>query len=176
MAIRDIVLAGGCFWGTEAFLQIIPGVLDTECGYANACIEQPSYAMVCTGETQAAEAVRVKFDDSVIPLPVLLEAFLTSIDPTTLNRQGNDIGTQYRSGIYWINPTDAATVHAVLQAAQAASIRPIVVEGHELSSFYPAEEVHQDYLEKNPGGYCHVDLSLADKFVKTHASEFKTAV
>lgn len=176
MATRDIVLAGGCFWGTEAFLQRIPGVLDTECGYANAVIERPTYDMVCTGETQAAEAVRVQFDDAILPLPVLLEAFLSSIDPTSLNRQGNDIGTQYRSGIYWTNPTDKVIVQAVLQGAQAASIRPIVVEGTELISFYPAEEQHQDYLSKNPQGYCHVDLGLADKFVKAHAHEFKQAI
>lgn len=176
MAIRDIVLAGGCFWGTEAFLQRIPGIIDTECGYANAVIEKPTYAMVCSGETQAAEAVHVRFDDAVLPLPVLLEAFLTSIDPTSLNRQGNDIGTQYRSGIYWTNPTDKVTIQAVLQAAQAGSIRPIVVEGSELTSFYPAEEEHQDYLAKNPGGYCHVDLSLADKYVKTHSHDFKSTI
>lgn len=176
MAIRDIVLAGGCFWGTEAFIKRIPGVLHTECGYANACIDKPTYDMVCTGETQAAEAVHAQFDDTILPLPVLLEAFLTSIDPTSLNRQGNDIGTQYRSGIYWTNPTDRATIHAVLQAAQAACIRPIVVEGTELTSFHPAEEEHQDYLDKNPRGYCHVDLTLADQFIKAHARDFKKAV
>ena len=101
---------------------------------------------------------------------------MASIDPTSLNRQGNDIGTQYRSGIYWTNPTDKATVQAVLQGAQAASIRPIVVEGTELISFFPAEEYHQDYLTKNPQGYCHIDLARADQFVKTHTHDFKRAV
>lgn len=176
MATRDIVLAGGCFWGMEAFMKRIPGVLNTECGYANACIEKPTYDMVCTGETQAAEAVHIQFDDSILPLPVLLEAFLSAIDPTTLNRQGNDIGTQYRSGIYWINSTDKATIQAVLQGAQAASIRPIVVEEAALSSFYPAEEEHQDYLEKHPHGYCHTNLAQADAFVASHARDFKRAV
>lgn len=176
MANREIVLAGGCFWGTEAFLKRLPGVLDTECGYANANIENPNYALVCSGGTGAAEAVRVHFNDMVIPLPVLLEAFLASIDPTSLNRQGNDVGTQYRSGIYWTNPSDEATVHAVIQGTQAGSIRPIVVEAKPLVAFYPAEEEHQDYLDKHPHGYCHVDLSLADKYVAAHTHDFRAAV
>ncbi len=173
MSTREIVLAGGCFWGTEAYLRRVPGVVATECGYANSQVASPTYDMVCTGVTGAAEAVRVRFDDNIVSLPLLLEAFLNAIDPTSLNRQGHDVGTQYRSGMYWTNPSDEAVVRVVLEAAQAKNVRPVVVEAKALENFAPAEAGHQRYLEKHPSGYCHVDLRSADEFVRRHQSEFR---
>ena len=104
--MHEIYLAGGCFWGTEAYLQRLPGVVDTEVGYANSLIEDPSYEEVCSGRTEAAEAVRVRYDADIIPLALLLKAYFRTIDPLSRNRQGNDRGTQYRTGIYWTDPAD----------------------------------------------------------------------
>lgn len=114
----EIVLAGGCFWGTEAYLKRLPGIIQTEAGYANSSTPQPSYEEVCSGETGAAEAVRVIYDKDVIPLPLLLEAYLRTIDPTLLNRQGNDRGTQYRTGIYWTDERDEPIVASELRKVE----------------------------------------------------------
>ena len=168
MSAHEIYLAGGCFWGTEAYLQRIPGIISTEVGYANSIEEDPSYQEVCSGATDAAEAVKVTFDDDALPLPLLLEAYFRTIDPTLLNRQGNDRGTQYRTGIYWTDPADEPIVKDELAKLQSEYSSPIVVEAMPLRSFYDAETYHQDYLAKNPGGYCHVNLRDADAFVKEH--------
>lgn len=172
---RDIVLAGGCFWGTEAYLKRLPGVLDTETGYANATVPHPTYEEVCSGQTQGAEAVRVTYDPHVIPLPLLLEAYFRTIDPTTLNRQGNDVGTQYRTGIYWTDAQDAPIVAAALTKLERQLGRPVRVEAAPLESFFPAEDYHQDYLDAHPGGYCHVNLADADAFVAEHRTDFAIA-
>lgn len=172
---REITLAGGCFWGTEAYLKRLPGVLGTEVGYANSSVPHPTYEEVCTGATNAAEAVRVTYDADVIPLALLLEGYLRTIDPTSLNCQGNDRGTQYRTGIYWTDAADAPTVASELAKAERRLRRRVRVEAEPLASFFPAEDYHQDYLEANPYGYCHVNLADAERFVESHAADFAIA-
>lgn len=157
---QEIYFAGGCFWGTEHFLGLVPGVLSTEVGYANSIIPNPTYKEVCTGRTEAAETVKVTYDADHVSLPFLLSLFYKTIDPTSLNRQGNDHGTQYRTGVYFINPEDSVAVRESLENLQRQYELPIVVEANPLLNFYPAEDYHQDYLDKNPGGYCHIDPSL----------------
>ena len=135
-------------------------------------VPEPTYEEVCSGETGAAETVRVAYDADVIPLPLLLQAYLRTIDPFSLNRQGNDCGTQYRTGIYWTNPADeAAVVSALVNVARASGKQPRVEYG-PLQNFYPAEAYHQDYLGRNPFGYCHVNLADARAFVTEHAADF----
>ncbi|MCL2618101.1 MAG: peptide-methionine (S)-S-oxide reductase MsrA [Defluviitaleaceae bacterium] len=157
-SLRTICLAGGCFWGTEAYMARIPGVARTSCGYANGQTVNPTYKEVCTGETGHAEAIMLHYDPGKIALDRLLTAFFETIDPTTLNRQGPDVGTQYRTGIHCTETQDTAAVASFVEERQAGYDEPIVTEVLPLESFYPAEEYHQRYLEKNPGGYCHVDL------------------
>ena len=144
---KTIYLAGGCFWGTEHLMELVDGVVDTEVGYANGVVENPSYEQVCTGDTGAAETVKVTYDDDKVALSTLLRLYFRSIDPLSLNRQGNDCGTQYRTGIYY----------ATLQRRHK---QPLALEYGELRNFYPAEEYHQQYLDKNPRGYCHVSREL----------------
>ena len=175
MGKHEIYLAGGCFWGTQAYLQKLPGILMTEVGYANSNADSPSYEQVCSGATDAVETVRVLFDDDRMPLALLLRGFFRTIDPTTKNRQGNDRGTQYRSGIYWTDPADAATVQAALAELQTQYAKPLVVEAMPLRNFFGAEAYHQDYLQKNPFGYCHVNLADADDFLKEHALDLEIA-
>ena len=156
MTEKAIVLAGGCFWGMETLLRSLPGVLDTAVGYANGDSEaHASYQIVCTGLTGFREAVRVRYDADVIPLKHLLFVFFAAVDPTQYHRQGADVGSQYQSGVYWIDPGDEAIVRAV--AAVEAAPRPdFCTELTPLKNFFRAEEYHQRYLEKNPGGYCHI--------------------
>lgn len=171
--MHEVYLAGGCFWGTEAYLKRLPGIIGTEVGYANSAIDSPSYEDVCSGATGAVETVKVTYDADRIPLPLVLEAYLRTIDPFSLNRQGNDCGTQYRTGIYWVDPEDEGTVRSALDALARNSGRHPYVEAGLLKSFYPAEDYHQDYLDKNPMGYCHVNLRDADRFIEEHKSDFK---
>ncbi|MDY6299878.1 MAG: peptide-methionine (S)-S-oxide reductase MsrA [Selenomonadaceae bacterium] len=156
MTEKAIVLAGGCFWGMETLLRSLPGVLDTAVGYANGDSEaHASYQIVCTGLTGFREAVRVRYDADVIPLKQLLFVFFAAVDPTQYHRQGADVGSQYQSGVYWIDPGDEAIVRAI--AAVEAAPRPdFCTELTPLKNFFRAEEYHQRYLEKNPGGYCHI--------------------
>ena len=158
--IKTIYLAGGCFWGTERLFSLVPGVISTTAGYANSTVIDPSYKLVCTGTTNAAETVKVDYDDTKIGLSDLISLYFRSIDPLSLNRQGGDVGTQYRTGIYYTDPTDAPVVEAMLATLQRRHKEPIAIEYGQLQNFYPAEEYHQDYLIKNPGGYCHVDPAL----------------
>jgi len=157
---KQIYFAGGCFWGTEAYFSLLKGVIDTECGYANGTTENPSYEEVCYSNTGYAETVLVEYDPSVISIEKLLTEFFKTMDPTTLNRQGNDVGSQYRSGIYYVDEADASTIQNYVSNKQKEYSVPIVTEVSPLLNFYPAEEYHQNYLEKNPGGYCHVNLNL----------------
>ncbi len=157
---RTIYLAGGCFWGTARLFSLVNGVTGTTCGYANSKVADPTYRQVCTGLTGAAETVMVDYDDDVIGLTDLIMLFFKSIDPTALNRQGGDSGTQYRTGIYYSDPADAPAIEALLSALQRRTPAPVVIECGPIVNFYPAEEYHQDYLVKNPDGYCHVDPSL----------------
>lgn len=172
---REIVLAGGCFWGTEAYLKRLPGILETEVGYANSCTPQPTYEEVCSGTTGAAEAVRVVYDHDVIPLPLLLEGYLRTIDPTSLNRQGNDRGTQYRTGIYWTDERDEPVAMSELMKVERRVGRPVRVEAQPLQGFFPAEAYHQDYLDANPMGYCHVNLADAADFIAEHEADLAIA-
>lgn len=158
--LKTIFFAGGCFWGTAHLFSLVTGVNSSVAGYANSIVPNPSYEMVCTGKTHAAETVKVEYDDSIIDLSDLIELYFESIDPTVLNRQGNDIGTQYRTGIFYIDPADAPIIKSMWSDLQAKYDEPIVVEVAALTNFYPAEEYHQDYLYKNPNGYCHVNPAL----------------
>ncbi|MFY9176415.1 MAG: peptide-methionine (S)-S-oxide reductase MsrA [Caldicoprobacterales bacterium] len=156
--MKEIVLAGGCFWGVEEFFSRIDGVVDTKVGYANGTVDHPSYEDVCTGTTGHAEACYVKYDENKISLKELLDKFWSVIDPTVLNRQGNDVGSQYRTGIYYIDDDDLEIINESLKREQAKYEKPIVTEVVPLSCFYNAEEYHQRYLKKNPDGYCHIKL------------------
>ncbi len=158
--MSKIVLAGGCFWGVEAYYQRLKGIEKTKCGYANGIIENPSYTQVKTGSTEFVEAVEIYYDDSIISFENLLEHLFRFIDPTSLNKQGGDIGTQYRTGIYYENEADKERALKFIAAKQKFYKKPIVVEVKPLLNFYEAEEYHQKYLDKNPMGYCHVNLNL----------------
>lgn len=161
--MAHIYLAGGCFWGVERYMSLIKGVTATQVGYANGTIEAPTYRDVTTGTSGYAETVYVEYDPTVAPLPFLLDLFYNVIEPTSLNRQGNDFGTQYRTGIYYDDPADAAVIEESLARLQQRFSEPVVIEAEPLTAFTPAEEYHQDYLEKNPGGYCHIDFSQFKK-------------
>lgn len=160
---KEIFLAGGCFWGTQAYFNQIKGVIKTEVGYANGIGENPTYKQVCTGATGYAESVRIIYNPEEINLHQILEHYFRTIDPTSLNKQGGDIGTQYRTGIYTTNLDDRQFVQDFITLVKNNYSKEIVVEDKLLKNYYVAEEYHQNYLEKNPGGYCHVDLSLANK-------------
>lgn len=158
--VKDIYLAGGCFWGTEHYFKMIKGVVFTEVGYANSVVKNPSYEMVCTGNTMAAETVHIKYDNTLVSLKRLLQMFFVSIDPTSLNKQGHDIGVQYRTGIYYVDKDDLAVINEEIFEQQKQYEDEIVVEVMPLKNFYSAEEYHQDYLDKNPDGYCHLPIEL----------------
>ena len=160
---KKIYLAGGCFWGTDHLFSLVDGVVKTAVGYANGKVAYPSYEEVCTGRTGAAETVEVVYDDTKVGLTDLLSIYFRSIDPTTLNRQGNDIGTQYRTGIYYTDPADLPAIEAFVAAVQRRHTEPLAVEVGPLVNFYPAELYHQEYLYKNPQGYCHVDPALFEE-------------
>lgn len=160
---QTIYLAGGCFWGLEAYFQRIPGVIDAVSGYANGKTENPRYEDVVYRGTGHAETVRVTYDADRLSLDDILQYYFRVIDPTSLNKQGNDRGTQYRTGVYFTDAAQQPVIQAALDAEQKKYSRPLVVENQPLAHFYEAEEYHQDYLIKNPNGYCHIDISLADK-------------
>ena len=157
---KQIFFAGGCFWGTEHLFSLVEGVISTEAGYANSLTPEPSYEMVCSGSTGAAETVRVEYDDTEVGLTDLLSIYFRSIDPTSVNRQGNDRGTQYRTGIYYTSPADVPVIEAFVAAVQRRYSEPLAVEVKPLENFYPAELYHQQYLYKNPTGYCHINPEL----------------
>ena len=153
---KTICFAGGCFWGIEALYRRLPGVTEATAGYANG--DSPghaNYGDVCTGLTGFREAVRVEYDDTAISLPHLLFAFFAVIDPETPNRQGPDFGSQYQTGVYWTDPADEAIIRSIA-ALESSAVPFFAVELKPLTSFYPAEDCHQRYLEKHPRGYCHV--------------------
>ncbi|MCM1162632.1 MAG: peptide-methionine (R)-S-oxide reductase MsrB [Duncaniella sp.] len=155
-----IYFAGGCFWGTQHFMDQIHGVVSTETGYANSGIANPSYREVCQGTTGAAETVKVVYDPEIVSLPFITKLYLLTIDPTSVNRQGNDRGTQYRTGIYYTTEAQRKQIEPVLKSLQAKIDRPLAIELTPLVNFYPAEDYHQDYLDKNPEGYCHINPAL----------------
>jgi peptide-methionine (S)-S-oxide reductase len=176
---ETIVLGGGCFWCTEAVFDRVQGVVDVESGYSNGETINPSYEQVCTGRTGHAEVVRLEFDPQQITLREILEIFFVVHDPTTLNRQGNDAGTQYRSGIYFANDAQKQVAQEVIREIEASKTyrSPIVTEVKPLANYSAAEAYHQDYFLNNPNqGYCAFVVGpKVEKFQKTFAAKLKKA-
>ncbi len=171
---QTLVLGGGCFWCTEAVYKEVRGVLDVESGYSNGQAEQPTYEDVCTGRTGCVEVVKLEYDPAQVSTRELLEVFFVVHDPTTSNRQGNDVGTQYRSGIYYTTEAQRATAQAMIDelTAQDAFGAPIVTEVRPLQHYWRAEDYHQDFFERHPDqGYClAVAAPKVDKFRRTFAA------
>ncbi|HEX3027699.1 MAG TPA: peptide-methionine (R)-S-oxide reductase MsrB [Clostridia bacterium] len=161
--MSEIYLAGGCFWGMEKYIASIRGVQSTQVGYANGKTEHPTYEEVCYRNTGHAETVHVIYDPGIVSLDFLLQLYYESIDPVSVNRQGGDSGTQYRTGIYFISEEDRPVIERSIALLQKRYEKPIAIEVKPLSCFSPAEEYHQKYLDKNPDGYCHI---RKDKFEK----------
>lgn len=162
--MKEIFLAGGCFWGCEHFFKQIKGVTDTEVGFANgnSDIKNPSYKQVSTDTTGYTETVHVFYDEKTADLEFLLHLYFKAIDPTSINQQGEDKGSRYRTGIYYTDERDLYTIKKVFDEQQELMDDDIKVEILPLKNFYKAEEYHQDYLEKNPTGYCHLSGALFD--------------
>lgn len=158
--MKEIYFAGGCFWGTEHYFKQLRGVVDTQVGYANGNTDNPTYREVCTDKTGFAETVRVVYDPDVITLDFLTEMYFRAIDPTSVDQQGPDIGSQYRTGIYYKDDADKAEIRKVYDSMRQKLGSRMAVEFLPLKNFYYAEEYHQDYLDKNPAGYCHLPSSL----------------
>lgn len=153
--MSTIYLAGGCFWGMQKFFDQFDGVTATEVGYANGPDRAPSYEEVC-GDSGHAETVRIEYDDSAVSLAELLKYYFMVIDPLSVNRQGHDEGIQYRTGIYYTDPAQLPEIEAVYRAEEEKAGARLAVELEPLRNFFSAEEYHQKYLDKNPGGYCHI--------------------
>jgi peptide-methionine (S)-S-oxide reductase len=175
MASETAVLGGGCFWCTEAVYLEVKGVTSVESGYTGGQAPDPTYEQVCAGDTGHAEVVKLEFDPDVISYHDLLEIFFTIHDPTTLNRQGNDVGTQYRSVIYYQSPQQEATARRVIAEMANVWDAPIVTELAPAQPYYKAEEYHQDYFRQHPlQGYCaFVVAPKVAKFKKTYAHRMK---
>lgn len=172
-SLQTLTLGGGCFWCTEAVFVKVRGIEDVQSGYCNGQTVQPSYEQVCRGDTGHNEVVQLRFDPAQISVREILEIFFLIHDPTTLNRQGHDSGTQYRSGIYWSAPEQAEVAKALLQEMAQSGVydRPLVTEVLALANYWPAEDYHQDFFAKNPQqGYCQaVAAPKVAKFRKTFA-------
>ncbi|WP_102407227.1 peptide-methionine (R)-S-oxide reductase MsrB [Parabacteroides bouchesdurhonensis] len=168
--MKEIYFAGGCFWGTEHFMKQINGVITTQVGYANGNIPNPTYQQVCMDDTGFAETVKVTYDPQQVDLKLLLELYFKTIDPTSMNRQGGDQGTQYRTGIYYKDESDLIIIQTAVESLAKKYLKPIVIEIKPLENFYPAEDYHQDYLDKNPGGYCHINPELFELARTANAS------
>ncbi|MBW7572206.1 peptide-methionine (S)-S-oxide reductase MsrA [Caproiciproducens sp. AGMB10547] len=166
--LKEIWLAGGCFWGVQAYFARIYGVAQTDVGYANGRTANPSYHDL--KETGHAETVRILYDPEKVGLSTLLDAYFKIIDPVSVNRQANDIGTQYRTGIYYQDEADLPVIRDYVAQEQKKYELPIATEISRLQNYYSAEEYHQDYLEKNPGGYCHVDFSSLRSLAKDQSN------
>lgn len=152
---HTIYLGGGCFWGLQGYIKKIEGVLSTEVGYANGPTENPSYEDVCHNSGHV-EALKVTYDADTLSLDHLIQYFLRAIDPFSVNKQGGDVGIQYRTGIYYTDTADKSIIESTLARAQAFEGKPFAIEVLPLENYYSAEEYHQDYLDKNPNGYCHI--------------------
>ncbi len=157
--MKTIYLAGGCFWGMQAFFDQFPGVLSTEVGYANGPDRAPSYREVCQNSGHA-ETVRIEYDETKLSLPELLDYYFMVIDPLSVNKQGEDEGIQYRTGIYYVSEDQLPDIRTVFEREQQKAGQKLAVVIEPLHNFFSAEEYHQKYLEKNPGGYCHVPKHL----------------
>ncbi len=173
MARKEIYFAGGCFWGVDKFMSSLPGVISTRSGYANGIVENPTYQQVTTGKTLARECVKVEYDSDQIHLKTLTFCYFSIIDPTLKNRQGNDIGSQYQTGIYYTNDEDRLVIDEVVSIEMQRS-ESMEIEIEPLKNFYDAEEYHQGYLDKNPEGYCHVPFTMMQKAkeIKVDASKY----
>ena len=154
--MKEIYLAGGCFWGLQKYFDCATGVLETQAGYANGTTENPNYVQVCCGGSGFAEVVRLRYDERKLSLRDVLNLFFYAIDPTTENRQGNDIGEQYRTGIYYMDEADAEEIRSYVRKEQEKYEDPIVTEVKPLKNYYTAEEYHHKNLDRNPRGYCHI--------------------
>ena len=157
--MKTIYLAGGCFWGTQKFFDQFDGVIETEVGYANGPTENPSYQDVCSSSGHA-ETVRLVYDETRTSLTALLDMFFLAVDPLSVNRQGPDAGIQYRSGVYFTEPGQLPELQARMRQEAERLGQPLAVELLPIENFYPAEEYHQKYLDKNPTGYCHLPRHL----------------
>ena len=158
--MKKIYLAGGCFWGVEHYLSLIEGIKETTVGYANSDIDAPSYEDLKAHRSSASETVETVYDEKIISLNEILDLFYQIIDPTILDQQGHDIGHQYRTGIYYVEEEDKEIIEESLEELSKRYEKPIVTELLKLVNFTKAEDYHQDYLVKNPDGYCHVDLKM----------------
>ena len=157
--MRSIYLAGGCFWGMQKFFDQFEGVLSTQVGYANGPDQAPTYQEVCRNSGHA-ETVRIDYDEGKLSLDKLLELYFLVIDPLSVNKQGGDEGIQYRTGVYYTNPDQLPMIQAAFEKEAAKVGSPLAVELLPLTNFFPAEEYHQKYLDKNPGGYCHIPQKM----------------
>ena len=157
---QEIYFAGGCFWGTEHYFKQIRGVVATEVGYANGNTQSPTYQQVYTDTTGYAETVHIVYNPQQVTLQLLTELFFRSIDPTSLNRQGEDTGTRYRTGVYYTSAAELPLLKDIFNRVEQAIGKPLAVELEPLKNFCKAEEYHQDYLGKNPEGYCHISHAL----------------
>ena len=165
----EIFFAAGCFWGAEKYLKLIEGVTFTEVGFANGNTDNPTYKEVYTDQTGYAETVHLRYNPTIVSLRFLLEMYFKAIDPTSLNKQGEDEGTCYRTGIYYNDPADLPIVDDVVAEEAKKYGLPLQVEVEPLRHFYPADEYHQDYLDKNPSGYCHLPIALFELARKAKA-------
>lgn len=159
--MQKIWLAGGCFWGVEAYFQQLKGVISTRVGYGQGVTKNPTYREVCAGTTGHTEVCEVTYDEGILPFTKVLEHFFRIIDPTSLNRQGGDQGTQYRTGIYYQTLAEKKVIVDFIAKMQENYKNLIVVEVELVNFFHLAEEYHQKYLENTIGGYCHINLNLA---------------
>lgn len=171
--VKEVYFAGGCFWGTEHLFQQVRGVVGTDVGYANGKTKNPSYEEVISHTTGFTEAVKVRYDADEVDLKLLIKLYFKSIDPTTLNRQGNDVGDNYRSGIYFTDKNTETVVKAEVEKLAKNYSKPVVVEVETLKNFYRAEDYHQDYLNANPGGYCHIEPGLFEEARKANPPKAK---
>jgi len=175
MATKELIVGGGCFWCTEAVFELLRGVSDVESGYANGQTDHPTYQEICTGSTGHAEVIKITYDDAIITVDTLLEIFFVTHDPTTLNQQGADRGTQYRSTILYTDDETKEAAHRAILAAQKDYGKPIVTTIEPLTCYYKAEAYHQDYYRQNPmQGYCNAVIppklaKLKEKFGKEMA-------
>ncbi|MBI9015132.1 MAG: peptide-methionine (R)-S-oxide reductase MsrB [Clostridiales bacterium] len=167
-SLEDLYLAGGCFWGLEAYMTRVYGVYDVTSGYANGSTENPSYEDLIYNNSGHAETVHVRYDPALVSIKELLAYYFKVVDPTSLNQQGNDRGVQYRTGIFYTNETEKSIVLEEINKEQMMYEDDIVVEVLPLEHYYLAEEYHQDYLDKNPNGYCHIDLNLVTEGISEY--------
>ncbi len=153
--MKTIYLAGGCFWGVEKYFSLVKGITFTEVGYANGTLINPKYEDLKSGNDNASETVKIEYDEDVISLEKILELFLRVVDPFSINKQGEDEGVQYRSGVYFLNPNEGKLIKSYFDSVLDNNYK---IEVLPLHRFYKAEEYHQDYLDKNPNGYCHINM------------------